>query len=120
MPKARHVVDYGDNWETLVQELGDPLGGEPIHSTSPEFTQPDDVYGPFVTDDGVVIVEYVPWPDDVSEELAGVILRLQAPDVDVNVDVTAGTEVTSGVTGAADLYVSDDTAVTAVIPEVRS
>lgn len=89
MPKARIDVDYGPVWDDLVEELGQPLGGEPTHSDEPQLDRSDaDVYGPFVTDHDDVVVEYVPWPDDLSDELAEVVRRLTYPPVEAAVDGT--------------------------------
>jgi hypothetical protein len=50
VPKTRHDVDYGPAWADVIREFGNPLGGEPVHSPSPVFDRPDEVYGPFATD----------------------------------------------------------------------
>jgi hypothetical protein len=76
VPKVQHDVSYGPVYAEVVEKLDCPLGGEPIHSDEPKFDLTDnDVYGPFVTDDCTVVVEYVPWPDDMSAELAALVAQ---------------------------------------------
>lgn len=78
MPKTRHDVDYGPVYGAVIEEFGDPLGGEPVHSGTPEFDLTNaDVYGPFVADDCAVVAEYVPWPHGLSVELAKIVVGIE-------------------------------------------
>lgn len=80
MPRIQHDVSYGPVYADVVSDLDNPLGGEPSHSTTPQFDRTDsEVYGPFVTDDCSVVVDFVPWPTDLSDELTEIVSRLVQP-----------------------------------------